>query len=55
MAVLDADGRVILDALLWNDTRSAIASADLILEFGAESPAHCARAGRARRQHSLGP
>ena len=36
MVVLDADGRVIRDALLWNDTRSAGAAADLIAEFGAE-------------------
>lgn len=35
MVVLDADGRVIRDALLWNDTRSAGAAADLIAEFGA--------------------
>ncbi|PCE16375.1 xylulose kinase [Microbacterium sp. SZ1] len=32
---LDAQGRVIRDALLWNDTRSAGAAADLIDEFGA--------------------
>src|SRR5688572_17654498 len=37
MVVLDADGRVIRDALLWNDTRSAGAAADLIAEFGAEA------------------
>jgi xylulokinase len=36
MVVLDADGRVIRDALLWNDTRSAAAARDLIAEFGAE-------------------
>lgn len=35
MVVLDADGRVIRDALLWNDTRSAQAATDLIAEFGA--------------------
>jgi len=35
MVVLDADGRVIRDALLWNDTRSAPAARDLIAEFGA--------------------
>jgi xylulokinase len=35
MVVLDADGRVIRPALLWNDTRSADAAADLIDEFGA--------------------
>lgn len=35
MVVLDAEGRVIRDALLWNDTRSAGAAADLIAEFGA--------------------
>ncbi|KQX05613.1 MULTISPECIES: xylulokinase [unclassified Leifsonia] len=36
MVVLDADGRVIRDALLWNDTRSAQAALDLISEVGAE-------------------
>lgn len=35
MVVLDADGRVIRPALLWNDTRSAAAAADLIGQFGA--------------------
>ena len=37
MVVLDAEGHVIRDALLWNDTRSAGAAADLIAEFGAEA------------------
>ncbi|RWZ52607.1 xylulose kinase [Labedella phragmitis] len=36
MVALDADGRVIRDALLWNDTRSAAAARDLIAEFGAD-------------------
>jgi xylulokinase len=36
MVALDAEGRVIRDALLWNDTRSAGAATDLIAEFGAE-------------------
>ncbi|QKJ18401.1 xylulokinase [Microbacterium hominis] len=36
MVALDADGRVIRDALLWNDTRSAGAASELIAEFGAE-------------------
>ena len=35
MVVLDAEGRVIRDALLWNDTRSAAAARDLIDEVGA--------------------
>ncbi|WP_223695322.1 xylulokinase [Leifsonia poae] len=35
MVVLDAEGRVIRDALLWNDTRSAEAAEDLISEVGA--------------------
>jgi xylulokinase len=35
MVVLDADGRVIRPALLWNDTRSAPAADALIAEFGA--------------------
>lgn len=37
MVVLDADGRVLRPALLWNDTRSAGAAAELIAEFGAEA------------------
>lgn len=36
MVVLDKTGAVIRDALLWNDTRSAISAEDLIKEFGAE-------------------
>jgi xylulokinase len=36
MVVLDLNGQVIRPALLWNDTRSAGAAADLIAEFGAE-------------------
>jgi xylulokinase len=35
MVVLDADGRVIRPALLWNDTRSAAAAAQLTEEIGA--------------------
>ncbi|MGC0271782.1 xylulokinase [Pseudactinotalea sp. Z1739] len=35
MVALDAGGRVIRDALLWNDTRSAGAAADLTEEVGA--------------------
>jgi xylulokinase len=37
MVVLDADGRVIRPALLWNDTRSAAAAAELTAEIGAEA------------------
>ncbi|WP_243230743.1 xylulokinase [Microbacterium sp. CIAB417] len=36
LVALDADGRVIRDALLWNDTRSADAAAALTSEVGAE-------------------
>lgn len=36
MVALDAEGRVIRDALLWNDTRSAGAASDLVAEFGAD-------------------
>ncbi len=36
MVALDADGTVVREALLWNDTRSAQAARDLIDEFGAE-------------------
>ncbi|CAM5494968.1 xylulokinase [Leifsonia shinshuensis] len=43
MVVLDAEGRVIRDALLWNDTRSAQAARDLIDEVGAE--AYASRVG----------
>ncbi len=34
MVVLDADGEVVREALLWNDTRSAQAARDLISELG---------------------
>jgi len=37
MVALDAEGNVVRDALLWNDTRSADVAADLIAEFGAEA------------------
>ncbi|WP_223622584.1 xylulokinase [Microbacterium sp. EST19A] len=36
MVALDASGAVIRDALLWNDTRSADAAAELVAEFGAQ-------------------
>jgi len=36
MVALDPEGRVVRDALLWNDTRSAQAAADLTAEFGAD-------------------
>lgn len=36
MVALDAEGRVIRDALLWNDTRSAEAADALVAEFGAQ-------------------
>jgi xylulokinase len=34
MVALDADGNVVRPALLWNDTRSAQAARDLVLELG---------------------
>ena len=34
MVALDADGKAVRPALLWNDTRSAGAARDLIAEFG---------------------
>ena len=37
MVALDDEGRVVRDALLWNDTRSAEAASALIGEFGAEA------------------
>jgi len=40
MVVLDAAGRVIRPAILWNDTRSAHAALDLIAEVGADEYAH---------------
>ncbi|WAB82482.1 xylulokinase [Microcella daejeonensis] len=43
MVLLDAEGRVIRDALLWNDTRSAAAAAQLVSEVGAEQ--YAARTG----------
>ena len=48
MVVLDAAGRVIRDALLWNDTRSAPAASALIDEVGADEygAPHGRRAGR---------
>jgi xylulokinase len=36
MVALDADGQVVRPALLWNDTRSAGAAAELVDEVGAE-------------------
>ncbi|UYN83191.1 MAG: xylulokinase [Microcella sp.] len=36
LVALDTEGRVVRDALLWNDTRSAGAAADLIAEVGAD-------------------
>ncbi|WP_104116335.1 xylulokinase [Arthrobacter sp. B1805] len=36
MVLLGSDGRVLRDALLWNDTRSADAARDLIGELGAD-------------------
>ena len=36
MVCLDADGQVVRPALLWNDTRSARAAADLVAEQGAD-------------------
>lgn len=37
MVCLDAEGRVIRDAILWNDTRSAQAARDLTAELGAKT------------------
>ncbi len=44
MVALDADGAVVRDALLWNDTRSAQAAVDLISELGDGDPAAGAKA-----------
>jgi xylulokinase len=43
MVALDASGRVIRPALLWNDTRSAGAASDLVNEVGADQ--YVARTG----------
>lgn len=49
MVALDADGEVIRDALLWNDTRSAAAAEQLIMEHGgAENAAQAGMAAWAR-------
>ncbi|ROS33355.1 xylulokinase [Curtobacterium sp. PhB78] len=37
MVVLDADGHVVRDALLWNDVRSADAAAQMVEEIGREA------------------
>ena len=37
MVCLDAEGAVVRPALLWNDTRSAQAAADLVDELGAQA------------------
>ena len=37
MVVLDEDGQVVRPALLWNDTRSGPAAADLVDELGAQA------------------
>lgn len=37
MVCLDAAGEVVRPALLWNDTRSAAAAADLVAELGAQA------------------
>ncbi|HEY8721449.1 xylulokinase [Pengzhenrongella sp.] len=38
LVALDADGAVVRDALLWNDTRSAGAAGDLVRELGDGDP-----------------
>ncbi len=44
MVCLDADGAVVRPALLWNDTRSAQAAADLIAEAGEDGARYWAEA-----------
>ncbi|MFP5219852.1 MAG: xylulokinase [Actinomycetes bacterium] len=44
MVCLDADGRVVRPALLWNDTRSAAAASQLVEELGDGDPAAGRRA-----------
>jgi xylulokinase len=50
MVVLDADGAVVRDALLWNDTRSASAASDLVRELGDGDP----EAGAAAWSEAIG-
>jgi xylulokinase len=50
MVALDSSGAVIRDALLWNDTRSAEAAQDLIVELGAGD----AQAGRLAWARAVG-
>jgi xylulokinase len=45
MVCLDDDGRVVRPALLWNDTRSAGAAADLVTEYGGGETGRRAWAG----------
>ena len=44
MVCLDEQGQVVRPALLWNDTRSAGAAAELVAELGGGDPAAGARA-----------
>ena len=56
MVCLDEDGEVVRPALLWNDTRSAGAAADLIEELGGGEPgAGLGRGGRHRAGGQLHP
>ena len=50
MVTLDANGAVVRDALLWNDTRSADAARDLITELGGGDEV----AGAAAWAHAVG-
>jgi xylulokinase len=50
MVALDADGEVVREALLWNDTRSARAAADLVAELGDGDP----EVGAARWAEAIG-
>lgn len=50
MVALDADGEVVREALLWNDTRSARAAADLVAELGDGDP----EVGAARWAEAVG-
>ena len=50
MVALDATGRPVHDALLWNDTRSAAAAADLVSEVGAAAFAERTGVGVRRKR-----
>lgn len=53
VTAVDDTGQPVRDALLWNDTRSAQAAADLVAELGMSGPSTptCSPAAETARQH----